>query len=230
MRYSWRCSHARRLVYGLLVGALVGCGQQPEPSGAPERTTVEPRAEGQAVLSHRTACKSAGFPTRWDATIAQAERRYLPMAWRQLAPCGWRAQLAAESGLNDAWCHRPNPQGTTASCLAQITRGAAREARLAGITEARTNPQASIRAGAWYLASMRRIWSEPRGTECRRELAVASYHAGAGTLLAGQRAARAAGRTARCYEDGISAYLPRHRTENIQYVKRVDRLQREMSR
>ena len=212
-------------------GALVGCGDQHPQSMAPV-PTVSPQQAAAAALPHAGAsCASAGFPTRWDKTIAQAERRYLPAAWRQLAPCGWRAQLAAESGLNDAWCAKANPHGTSASCLAQITAAAAKDARRsAGILHSRTNPQASIRAGAWYLASQRRVWSEPRSVECRRILAIASYHAGAGTLLEGQRRARDAGRTARCYEDGIAAYLPRHRAENVRYVARVHELQRRMSR
>ena len=57
---------------------------------------------------------------------------------------------------------------------------------------------------------------------------MASYHAGAGTLIEAQRAARADGRSARCY-DGMKAYLPRHGKENRAYVNRVDALRRRMA-
>ena len=212
MRSFWLCS--------LLL--LAGCDGPPVQ---PATRTVSPDGSRTGAL-----CEAAGFPTRWDATIAQASRRYLPVAWRHLAPCGWRAQLAAESGLDERWCTTANPHGTSASCLAQVTDGAASDiARSSGITGSRTNPQVSIRMGAWYLASMRSKWSEPRSTSCRRTLAVASYHGGAGTLIAGQQRARAAGRTARCYDDGIAEYLPRHRPENRAYVHRVAQLQQEMS-
>ena len=216
-----------RLVVLVLAAALLGC-EGPTPA---VHTSTPTAGQAHVAVPHHGACAAAGYPTRWDATIAQAQRRYLPAAWVRIAPCGWRAQLAAESGLNDAWCHRPNPHGTSASCLAQLTRAAAVDARKrGGLTGSRSNPQASIRMGAWYLASMRRVWSEPRTVECRRTLAVASYHAGGGTLLEAQRRARQRGRTARCYEDGISDYLPRHRAENIAYVDRVDTLQVRMSR
>ena len=221
--------NARNLVYTALAwGALVGCGGAP-PAVQP---TVQPDApDARAAVHAPRTCASAGFPTSYDRTIAQAERRYLPASWRKVAPCGWRAQLAAESGLDDKWCHTANPHGTSAACLAQITVAAADDAaRKAAIVDSRTNPQASIRAGAWYLASMRKVWSEPRSVACRRELAVASYHGGAGTLLRGQALARAAGRTARCYRDGISEHLRRHRAENVAYVDRVHTLQRRMSR
>ena len=205
---------------------LVGCVEPGPPH--PHRGTEV--VDAHAVHAHTQACRPAGFPTRWDRTIAAAEQRYLPASWRQVAPCGWRAQLAAESGLNEKWCTTANPHGTSASCLSQITAAAARDvARSAGITGSRTNPQASIRAGAFYLASMRRVWNEPRSTSCRRTLAVASYHGGAGTLIDGQRLARQAGRVARCYGDGIGEYLPRHGPENRAYVARVRELRLRMS-
>ena len=216
-----------RLVIALLAAALVGCERPPPPL----QPSTQAAGQAHVAVPHHRACAPAGFPTKWDRQIAQAERRYLPASWLRLAPCGWRAQLAAESGLNDAWCHRPNPHGTSASCLAQLTRAAAVDARKrGGLTGSRSNPQASIRMGAWYLASMRRVWSEPRSTDCRRTLAVASYHAGAGTLLTAQVAARATGRTARCYGDGIGEHLERHGPQNRAYVARVHTLQVRMSR
>ena len=221
--------NAPRLVVAALAGALlVGC-EGPPPVVHPDAPAA-PQAHVEAPRA-RHACLAAGFPTRWDAVVAAAERRYLPASWRRVAPCGWRAQLAAESGLDERWCHQANPHGTSAACLGQITMAAAHDAqRQASILHARTNPQASIRAGAWYLASMRRVWSEPRSVECRRTLSVASYHGGAGTLIDGQRLARQAGRAARCYEDGVAEHLPRHRAENIAYVDRVHTLQVRMSR
>ena len=229
MRCSWHCEHPVRLVIAVLAAAaLLGC-EVPTPAIHPDAPPAPAAHVEVQVLPH--ACRPAGFPTRWDAAVAAAERRYLPASWRRVAPCGWRAQLAAESGLDDAWCHRPNPQGTTASCIGQLTDAAAADvARQAGIVGAQANPQASIRAGAFYLASLRRVWSEPRSVACRRTLAVASYHGGAGTIVEGQRLARARGRTARCYAGGIGEHLPRHRAGNNAYVARVAELQRAMGR
>ena len=214
-----------------LLGAalLVSCVEPGGGSVPPEAVAAPPAPAPQVAPRARGACLDAGFPTRYDRTIAHAARRYLPASWNEIAPCGLRAQLAAESGLNEKWCHTANPHGTSASCLGQLTRSAAEEAVAAGILDSRTNPQASIRAAAWYLARMRKVWSEPRSVPCRRVLAVASYHGGAGTLIEGQRLARARGRTARCYADGIGEYLPRHGAENRAYVARVHELQVRMA-
>ena len=97
-----------------------------------------------------------------------------------------------------------------------------------GILHSRTNPQASIRAGAYYLSIQAAHWKAPRSDECRRVLSIASYHSGAGTLIEGQRAARKQGRIARCYDDGISEYLPRFKEENTHYVARVRELSERM--
>ena len=194
------------------------------PAAAPA-----PRRVATAAGQPARRCAAAGFPTRFDTTIAQAQARYLPVAWQALAPCGLRAQLAAESGLNERWCTDANPHGTSAACISQITKAAAADIeRRTGILAARTNPQASIRAGAWYLASQQHYWREPRSESCRRVLAIASYHGGAGTLIAGQRAARHAGRVARCYDDGISEFLPRHGPENRHYIARIRELRGRM--
>lgn len=178
----------------------------------------------------QAGCAPAGFPTTFDATIQQASVRYLPHAWNELSRCGLRAQLAAESGLNERWCSRANPQGTSAACIGQLTKAAASDIeRRAGILHSRTNPQASIRAAAFYLAAQRKAWSEPRSVACRRTLAIASYHGGVGTLVRGQRLARAQGLTARCYDDGIGKFLPVHKAENNQYITRIKRLERSMN-
>lgn len=210
------------------VSVLVGCRVEPVAVQSVERH-VDAGASDLAPSSPVLACGPAGFPTKWDSAIEQASSRYLPHVWREVAPCGLRAQLAAESGLNDKWCTDANPHGTSAACLGQITRSAAQDIeRRSGIHSSRTNPQASIRAAAFYLAAQRSFWTEPRTPSCRRVLSVASYHGGAGTLVEAQRAARRAGHVARCY-DGLKDYLPRYGDENRHYIKRVETLRQRMA-
>ena len=215
------------LVLAALALPALGCG--PEPLPTPAEHTAEAQRADTSPAPRRVACAAAGFPTRFDGIIEESQRRYLPASWVAFAPCGLRAQLAAESGLNERWCTDANPHGTSAACISQITKAAATDIeRRTGILATRTNPQASIRAGAWYLAAQARYWREPRSDACRRVLAVASYHGGAGTLIQGQRTARQHGRVARCYDDGISEFLPRHGKENRKYVARVRELRRRM--
>ena len=204
-----------RLYSALVALTLAACTQVPAQAPADAHAAAEPAAAP-------AACAAAGFPTRYDRTIQHAATRYLPASWNAIAPCGLRAQLAAESGLNEKWCERANPHGTSAACIGQLTKAAAKDVeRQAGILHSRTNPQASIRAAAFYLAAQRRVWSEPRTVGCRRTLAIATYHGGAGTLLQGQRRARARGLVARCYDDGIGDNLAVHKAENNEYIRRI---------
>jgi len=78
----------------------------------------------------------------------------------------------------------------------------------------------AIKAGAYYMAKLRKSWSAPRSEEDRHNLAMASYNAGFGNLLKSQK--KCGGPSG--YEE-IVACLPQvtghHSEETIGYVKRI---------
>lgn len=85
----------------------------------------------------------------------------------------------------------------------------------------------SIEAGAFYMARLRRNWSSPRPWQDRHLLALASYNAGIGHILAAQRACG----MAVLYEP-IMACLPqitgRHAAETQGYAPAIWRWWRQM--
>lgn len=56
-----------------------------------------------------------------------------------------------------------------------------------GIQQGPMNPYASIRAAALYMRQLRAAWYAPRPEQDRHSLALASYNAGLGNLVAAQR-------------------------------------------
>ena len=86
----------------------------------------------------------------------------------------------------------------------------------------------SIRAGAYYMASLARSWTSRRPKIDQWDLARASYNAGFGNILKAQEAAGGA----LLYADIIAA-LPlvtgENSRETIEYVKRIHRWYTELS-
>lgn len=125
------------------------------------------------------------FPRQYDAQIQGAARQYLPgVPWRLL-----KAQYYQESRLDpDA----VSPAG--AAGIAQFMPGTWREvsAALGYGAIPRSAARQAIDAGAYYMARLRRNWSAPRPEDDRYRLALASYNAGLGNILASQRACNGA--------------------------------------
>ena len=204
----------------LLVAALVplllvaGCGDEEDV-----RTGPEP------------ICLDAGFPTTHDADIEIAVRKHWPAVWQgPRYVCLYRAQLAAESSLDIRTCERANSAG--ARCLAQLIPSTATEAADAGIHLSRVHAEASIMAGAWYMARLAKAWREPRPEIERHTIAAASYHTGLGHQVKAQRLARADGHTARIWHEW-APYLDRviskaNAEANRHYVQRIEQLTDEM--
>ncbi|WP_423820851.1 transglycosylase SLT domain-containing protein [Salinisphaera sp. SPP-AMP-43] len=89
-------------------------------------------------------------------------------------------------------------------------------------------PRYAIDAGAFYMHSLRSVWSSPRPARDRHTLALASYNAGTGNLLKAQRVA--GGATRAC---PILSALPRVTGRNAKetqtYVRRIWRYWRRMT-
>jgi len=133
------------------------------------------------VLRPLPAQAASVFPRQYDRAIEQAAGLYLPaVPWRL-----WKAQLYQESRLNPA---ARSPVG--AEGLAQFMPGTWAEVTRAmgwGLVDRRM-AEPAIQAGAYYMARLRKGWSAPRPERDRHNLAMASYNAGLGNILAAQKA------------------------------------------
>lgn len=164
------------------------------------------------------ACPASAVPLgtdRYDAQIQKAANLYLPgWDWRW-----YKAQLYQESRLNPLAISPAGARG-----IAQIMPGTWAEVAPT-IGHSGASPHAvepSILAGANYMRRMRSIWAAERPESDRRELAQASYNAGAGSIIKAQRACDGARNW-----PAISVCLPavtgRHATETVTYVERIRR-------
>ena len=144
------------------------------------------------------------------------------------AAFGWevlKAQYIQESGL------RPDVDSPVgAAGIAQFMPGTwADVSKRMGLPADATAymPRYAIDAGAGYMARLRRNWSSPRPERDRHSLALASYNAGLGNILAAQR--QAGGALASC---PILSALPRvtgrHAAETQGYVRRIWRYWRQL--
>lgn len=160
------------------------------------------------------ACSSASsFPDRYDGKIEQAAERYLPgVDWRLL-----KAQYYQESRL-DPQAVSPVGAAGVAQFMPGTWRQISRELGYGDVSPHLAAP--AIAAGAYYMGKLRKMWSAPRPEADRLSLAMASYNAGPGNLLAAQRKAGGANR----YEP-IAEKLPevtgRYAEETITYVRRI---------
>ncbi len=153
------------------------------------------------------------FPDGYDTQIRDAAERYMPgIPWQV-----YKAQLYQESQLKpDA----VSPVG--ARGIAQFMPGTWRDIAPA-IGAGAASPHAvgpAIRAGALYMARLRGEWTAPRPAKDRHSLALASYNAGLGNILAAQRAAGGANR----YQpiiDALPRITGRHAAETRTYVERT---------
>lgn len=121
-------------------------------------------------------CQHASISSRYDSAIKTAGRRHLPAPYTW---CELKAQCTIESNLNpDA----ESPAGAHGLC--QLLVGTAEEV---GVKRSEIrNPKRNAEGAARYMAKMLAFWSTPRPAECRLELALASYNAGAGNVLKAQ--------------------------------------------
>lgn len=125
------------------------------------------------------------FPAKYDSAIERAATTWLPgVPWRL-----YKAQLWQESRLDPA---ARSPAG--AEGLAQFMPATAAEIWPLlgyGLVDRRAVAPA-IEAGAFYMGRLRRSWSSPRPWADRHQLALASYNAGLGHILAAQKACHGA--------------------------------------
>lgn len=160
------------------------------------------------------------FTDAYDAEIREAADRWLAgVDWRL-----YKAQLYQESQLDPG---AESPVG--AQGIAQFMPGTWRNiAPQLGVGHASPHAvEPAIKAGAYYMAWLRRQWSTPRPEADRHSLALASYNAGLGNLLSAQRACDGA----TLYAD-VVVCLPEitghHAKETETYVQRIWRWFTEM--
>ncbi len=208
----------------LLAGAAYGESLPPSPAAWPDerpaagmvrdapdlRASAEPRILAELWPSRYADCEP------WRAEIERAVSLY----WGAFQyPAAWAAQLYQES-LCDPWAVSP----AGAAGLAQFMPATWREARTRlGLDVALTpHDDIAIEAGAWYQARMMAVWRSPRPPIERWRLGLASYNAGAGNIIAAQRACDGA-RDWRVIETCLPSITGRHAAETRTYVVRIER-------
>ncbi len=115
---------------------------------------------------------------KYDKQIQNASAKYLPeWQWQW-----WKAQLYQESLFNP---YALSPVG--AKGIAQFMPATCNEvfSRLGWQCEP-LNADKSIRAGAFYMSRLRRIWRARRSESDRRKWAQCSYNYGAGNCIKAQ--------------------------------------------
>lgn len=161
------------------------------------------------------ACWSASyFPDRYDSAIKSAVETYLPgHDWRLLKAQYYQESLLRPDAVSPAGAQgiAQFMPGTWTEVMGQLGKGQ-------HLTPFMAEP--AIDAGAFYMARMLRIWFSPRPPMDRYSLALASYNAGAGNLIAAQRECHGV----LLYAEIIGclpAITGRHSRETITYVQRI---------
>ena len=131
--------------------------------------------------------------------------------------------LVAQAGAESAWeADAVSPVGAQGPF--QIMPGTWMEHTTRhGLRGSPFDPWIAAHVAAIHMERQAQIWSAPRSDACRLELQVASYNAGAGHLIAAQRAAGGA----RCWheiEPSLRSVTGRHATETRDYVARWRRI------
>ena len=190
---------------------------------------VAPAAAAAPIGTHPSEpCRAAGYPTRHDRLIRRAWLKHGGARWAH-RHCGWRAQLMAESsGDPDA------ESAADAVGLGQQIPAAAADCRAAGLKGSRREARWSAHCGAWLMRRAGDVWHAPRSEACRIELARGCYISGCGRLIRAQTIARARGRVARCWHDGIGEFIGQiissaSAAAAREYVDRVAALERRMT-
>ena len=160
--------------------------------------------------------QAALIDSKYDVEIVRAAKLWLPM-WDHR---WWKAQLFQESRL------RPDavsPVGAQGLCQAMPGTWKDISRALRWGTVSPFVARYCIEGGAYYMAQQRRMWKSERPESDRRQLAQASYNAGAGNILKAQKACNGARNW-----PVIVTCLPRitgakNTHETTTYVERIER-------
>ena len=192
-------------------GALILLLLLPITGGASSGTGL-PTESSQARPPY-LSCSDRSVSDRFDRHFRRGVRRYWPIA-HQADWCWFKSQCHTESHLRP---EAESPAGAVGLCqlMPAAWSESTRRPQLG-----RRHPAANVEAGAIYMARMLRMWYAPRTAACRRELAQASYNAGAGHIIESQK--RSGGK--RCWPE-IQPHLitvtGRHSKETTDYVERI---------
>ena len=154
---------------------------------------------------------------RFDTLIRRAVSKHWP-APLERNWCWWKAQLAAESGLKPRATSPVGAKGIAQFMDPALSDVARRLARKLNPYDARDG----IEAGAIYVINLRRQWTSPRPEQEAFRLAWASYNAGLGSVLCGQRKADGA-LLWRGIAPALHQCTGRHADETRGYVTRISR-------
>ena len=123
-------------------------------------------------------CDAPGITSDYDTLFQIAARRWMPIELRN-EWCVQKALCVNESRLDPDAMSPAHAIG-----LCQVLAGTAADVGVRGtLRDARNN----IKASALTFDRYWNFWATPRSTECRLELALASYNAGPGNIHSAQR-------------------------------------------
>ena len=163
--------------------------------------------------------------TRYDDDIRAASNRWLTgQDWIR-----YRALLWQESRLNPDAISPAGAEGI-AQFMPGTWESVSRAIGAGALSPRMARP--AIDAGAYYLSTRMRIWTEPRPLTERRRLGEACYNAGCGHIIQAQRLCRQYG-VLQCRDwHEIQLFLPRvtghHAAETMSYVASIEHWQRTM--
>ncbi len=136
--------------------------------------------------------------TQYDGEIETAAREWLPfLDWRQLKAQYWqesRLDSHAKSPVGAEGIPQFMPDTWDIDVMSSRQLSLPRDARP-------TDPEHSIRAGAWYMRKMWNAWTVRRTPVEQWKWALASYNAGMGNILKAQKEAEGSS----AYADMIDA-------------------------
>jgi hypothetical protein len=192
----------------------------PVPASVPATAAITEPEDLPPALSRTWPARFAACEP-YRADIARGVEKYLAV---YPFPDLGAAQIYQESLCVAA---AVSPVGAAGPAQFMPATWAETRARLNLPPGASPHDRIAFEAWAFYMAKMMAVWSSPRPAHERWRLGLASYNAGAGNIIAAQRACAGA-RDWRAIELCLPMVTGRHAAETRTYVPRIERWGREM--
>lgn len=206
---------------GLFLLAGAAFGQSTAPAAWPQTDPAAIVTPAPVTLAVDPAPAGPAIPARFArcAQYLEAAENAVGIYWGGFQyPRAYLAQLYQESLCDPA---AVSPVGAAGIAQFMPATWIEAQARLGLAVELTPHDDIAIEAGAWYMARQFATWRAPRPALERWRLALASYNAGAGNIIAAQSECNGA-RDWRQIETCLSDVTGRHAAETRGYVPRIE--------